>query len=217
MAATGRRVDRATLQGRRQLDELGREIRQARVAAGLSQAEVGRAVRLDGSRISRIERGLVRGVSLITLSRLATVVGLDLSVRAHPAGQPLRDRAHLVLLERLRSRLHADARWKVEVPLPLPGDQRAWDAVAWCGSRKVGIEVETRVTDLQAAVRRATLKQRDGGAGRLVLVLADTRWNRRVLRENAAYLAPLFDVHGRAALRALEQGRDPGGNAIVLL
>ena len=217
MGTTDRRVDRADRRGRRMVDELGREIRDARVAAGLSQASVGRAVGLDGSRISRIERGQVAGVALLTLTRLMGVVGLELGARAYPAGQPLRDRAHLALLGRLRSELHSSVGWRAEVPLPISGDQRGWDAVLTCGQIKIGADAETRPTDLQALVRRLTLKQRDGRVDRVLLVLRDTRWNRALVREHADYLRSAFPIDHSAALAALGAGRDPGGSALLLL
>ena len=217
MGTTDRRVDRADRRGRRLVDELGREIRDARVAAGLSQASVGRAVGLDGSSVSRIERGQVTGVALLALSRLMGVVGLELSARAYPAGQPLRDRAHLALLGRLRSRLHSNVGWQAEVPLPVPGDQRGWDAVLTCGQSKIGADAETRPTDLQALVRRLALKQRDGHVDQVLLVLRDTRWNRAVVREHGDYLRSAFPIDRRAALAALGAGHDPGGNALLLL
>lgn len=53
--------------------------------------------------------------------------------------------------------------------MPLPRDQRAWDAVTELWHLSVGIEAETRPTDLQALERRLLLKARDGGVARLVL------------------------------------------------
>jgi transcriptional regulator with XRE-family HTH domain len=217
MGTTDRRVHRADRHGRQLVADLAREIREARVAAGLSQASVGRAAGLSRSRVSRIERGIVARVPLLTLSRLLGVLGLELSARAYPAGQPLRDRAHLHLLERLRSHLHPSIRWQAEAPLPLPGDKRSWDHMLLCGAKRVGVDVETRCGDLQALARRAMTKHRDGGTDSFLLVLSDTRWNRRVVREHADYLASVFPLTGKDALRALEEGRAPEGNALVLL
>ena len=79
----------------------------------------------------------------------------------------------------------------------------------------IGIEGETRPTDMQELGRRLALKKRDGGVDRLILVLADTAWCRRLIRLND--LDAAFPVPGKVALRALGEGRDPGGDAIVLV
>ena len=100
--------------------------------------------------------------------------------------------------------------------MPLPRDQRAWDAVTELWHLSVGIEAETRPTDLQALERRLLLKARDGGVARLVLVLADSRANRSVLRIGGEGLRGSFPLQGRPALEALRGPRDPGCNLLVL-
>lgn len=146
--------------------DLTAELRRARTDRGLSQAEVGRAVGLSGQQVSRIERGLVPDVSVAGICRLLAVVGLELSARAYPAGEPIRDRAHRALLGRFRQRLHRSLRWRTEVPLPIGGDLRAWDGHVSGAGWHVGVEAETRPTDLQALERRLALKLRDGAVER---------------------------------------------------
>jgi hypothetical protein len=79
----------------------------------------------------------------------------------------------------------------------------------------IGVEGETRPGDMQELGRRLALKKRDGGADRLVLVLANTAWCRGVVRLND--LDTAFPVPGKVALKALADGRDPGGDSIVLI
>jgi len=50
----------------------------------------------------------------------------------------------------------------------------------------------------------------------MLLVVADTRHNRHVLRLAAADFAEAFPVSGRDALAALRRGEKPSGSAIVL-
>ncbi len=214
MPAIERAVDSARERARRVLAELGREIRAARVTRGLSQAAVASAAGLTQSQVSRVERALYPVVAVDALMRLAVAVGLDLSVKLYPGGPPLRDRAHGALLERFRRAVSPGWAWSSEVPLPIAGDRRAWDRVMRGAGVVIGIEGETRPTDLQELARRLTLKRRDGGVDRLILVLADTEWCRRLVRSTE--LESLFPVHSRVALRALAEGRDPGGDAIVL-
>jgi transcriptional regulator with XRE-family HTH domain len=101
-----RRVDRGAERGRYVVDVTLREIADARRNAGLSKAAVANAVGLSPSQYGRIERGRSPDVSVVTLARTAAVVGLELAMRVHPAGDALRDAGHLALLERLRARCH---------------------------------------------------------------------------------------------------------------
>ncbi|HYK95849.1 MAG TPA: helix-turn-helix transcriptional regulator [Candidatus Dormibacteraeota bacterium] len=187
----------------------------ARVNRGLSQRVVAVAARLTQAQVSRIERGLHESVPVSRLALLATAVGLDLSIKLYPAGQPIRDKAHIALFERLRRAAGPSWSWRSEVPLPIPGDKRAWDRVIVCGRVTIGIEGEMHPTDLQELGRRVALKKRDGNVDRLILVLADTAWCRRIVRLNE--LASAFPISGSAALKAIANGMDPGGDAIILI
>lgn len=51
----------------------------------------------------------------------------------------------------------------------------------------------------------------------MILVLADTRANRAALGALESTLGSDFPLRGREVLAALEEGRDPGGDGIVLL
>ena len=210
-------MDRGALRGREIIADLGREIRQARIAHGLSQVEVARAAGVSQPRLSVIERGQFGAVPVVTLARLMAIVGLDLSARAYPAGQPLRDAAHLELLDRLRSHLPRRLTWRTEAPLPAQGDPRAWDALIGSPPTTIGVEVETRVRDVQALERRVALKKRDGGTTRVILLVRNSRWNRSVVASNRERLSMGFPIPARVALAALRSGRDPGGDAVVLL
>ena len=196
---------------------LQRELRIARVDRGLSQASVAAALGIDRSWVSRVERGQVDDIGIVAASEMLAAVGLELSARAYPSGGPLRDAAHSALLDRLRSALHRCLGWSTEVPLPLVGDLRAWDALIRGRTWRCGVEAETRPTDLQALERRLTLKQRDGAVDVVLLLLLDSRYNRRLVREHADALHERFPVAGARALELLAAGTSLGGNAIILL
>lgn len=212
-----RAVDRGTRLGRRLIGTTGSELRMARESVGLSLAEVGRAVGMSYSQVGRIERATHPSVSILQLARIASVVGLDLSVRTYPNGSPFRDRAHLALIQRFRESLSPNLRIRTEVPLPTTGDLRAWDLLILGAGEPIGVEAETRLVDLQALERKIALKMRDGGIGRVVMVVAATRGNRLALREAGTALHASFPVAGRVALQALAQGRDVGGSALILI
>jgi transcriptional regulator with XRE-family HTH domain len=217
MAVKERHTDRGAIRAQRLLIDLGRELREARMSHGLSQRAVGRAVGISASQVSRIERARVPGVSFGLLAKLLAVVGLELSARAYPAAGPLRDRAHLDLLARLRTRLSSSLEWRTEVPLPNPGDPRAWDVVIGGQGWRCAVEAETRPRDLQALERRLGLKQRDGGVERVLLLLASTRTNRHLLREQGEALKQRFPLSSHDALEALAAGKRPASDALILL
>lgn len=154
---------------------------------------------------------------MLELARALAVVGFDLRLKAYPAGSPLRDIAHVQLLEAFRRRLGADVRWRTEVPLPNAGDRRSWDGLALVPPVRVGVEAETRAHDSQELQRRLAGKRRDGAVDHVVLLLADTRHNRAFLRSVGDGFRADFPVAGRDALTALAHSQDPRGSAIVLL
>jgi transcriptional regulator with XRE-family HTH domain len=212
-----RRIDGATRRTRRSLAALGTDIRHARVAAGLSQTRVGAAAGMSHSQVSRIESGRYESVRVIDLAHVASIVGLDVALRTYPGPDPLRDVAHIRLLERLRSEVAPTLEWQVEVPIGPPRDQRAWDAVIAGAGPLIAVEAETRIVDLQLIERRIGLKRRDSGIGRVVLLLSNSRWNRQAIELGCGLLQASFPVSGADALTSLLAGRDPGGSAVILL
>jgi transcriptional regulator with XRE-family HTH domain len=144
---------------------VGAEFLVARQAAGLSQRQLGRTLGVSHSMIGRIERGAARSVSIELVATIAAVLGLEMSVGLHPAGPPVRDRAHLALIERLRVRVSRGLRWRTEVPVPVAGDLRSADLVIDGASFGILVEAETRLVDVQAFERRVGAKQRDLGLG----------------------------------------------------
>ena len=196
--------------------DVGRSIREARLDRNLSLEQAARAAGLSGSQASRIERGLVPTVSIEQACRLAAAVGLDLSCRLYPGGAPVRDAGHAALLARLRARLHPSLVMATEVPLPIPQDQRSWDAVIKGRGWVEPVEAETRPNDGQALERRMMLKLRDAGFEHLILLLLDSAHNRRFVRGLGTF-AERFTVTGPVALERLAAGQYPGGSAIILL
>src|SRR6478609_7263487 len=96
-----RAVDRGARQGRYLVTRTATELLTARRAAGLSQREVGRQLRVSHTKVGRIERGEPGQITIEVAARMAAALGLRLSVTLHPDGNPVRDAAHLALLERL--------------------------------------------------------------------------------------------------------------------
>jgi hypothetical protein len=143
--------------------------------------------------------------------------GLDLSAGFHPAGDGLRDAGQQALGKRFRAVLNPVVRVTAEVPLPGPGDRRSWDLFLRVAEQRVGVELETRVRDVQWLVRRMRERERDGGADRVLLVLSASAHNRRVLAELIETLGPEYATSARIVIRALREGRPIPGSAVILL
>lgn len=164
--------------------------------------------------MSRIERGRATA-DLVVLAMFGSVVGLDLWVKLFPAGSPVRDAAHARLLGRLQARLPSEFRWRTEVPIPVPGDQRGIDAMIVEPAVDAGFELESRLLDSQAVTRRAALKQRDAGLACMILVLADTMANREAMAAAEPTLRAAFPLDGRSLLNALRSGQTPPAGGIL--
>jgi transcriptional regulator with XRE-family HTH domain len=201
---------------RQLIRKVGDQLRTARVVAGLSTRHVGAIVGISHTHVRRIELGLVKGLDIDLLSRIAAAVGCELSLGIYPAGPPVRDKAHIALLGRLKARLHRSIRWRTEVPIPIPGDLHSADATATARTFHATIEAETRLGDVQAAERKLRAKQRDLGTRRAILLVSDTRHNRAVIAA-VPDLRTQFPIDTRACLAALGRGEDPGGDCLVVL
>jgi DNA-binding XRE family transcriptional regulator len=216
MPAVTRIIDEATRRSAQLRRELGEELRQARLVAGLSQAVVGAAVGCSAATISRVERGLVRDLTFRHVSRHAAVVGLRLRADVLPSGVPLRDAAQARVINRLAPHVCPPFVWFLEMPVG-PKDMRAFDAGAIAPGCRIGFDVWSRVRDLQAQARLSQRKAVDAGIDRLILVFGDTTANRRSVRLAGEALARAFPLSSRQVLASLRDGRDPGGNGIVFI
>ena len=218
MTVRDRRVARATSLADALVENARREFRQARIAAGLSRGDVGRAMGLSPSQVDRFERGMLRDVRLGQLCLMMVAVGLVPSLRFFPDGDALRDAGQLRVIGRLRDRIPPAPRFRTEVPLAGAADRRAWDVVLDGTGCVDAFEIETRLADLQTVERRTMLKLRDDARVQHVfLVVADTRWNRMALAAGREVLRGNFPLDTRESLASLGAGRCPGANGIIIL
>src|SRR5262245_65887560 len=102
MTTRQRAVDLGVVRGRELVAHCIAEIRTARRNAGLSQEDASSAAGLSRARFGRIERGEDGQASIDELARIASALGLELSVRLFPAGDPVRDAGPRAGLERFR-------------------------------------------------------------------------------------------------------------------
>ncbi|MEO5704066.1 MAG: helix-turn-helix domain-containing protein [Candidatus Limnocylindrales bacterium] len=187
-----------------------------RRSMGLSLREAAERLGTSHDRLARAEKADPSALTIDLAARLAALLGLQLAVSLHPDGDAIRDRPQLGLLERFRRRLPALATWRTEVAVPIAGDQRSGDAMVTIPAVEMLVEAETHLGDFQAVERRIGAKARDLGANRVVLLLADTRHNRTMVNTIPA-IRQRFPVDQRSWFRAIANGEDPGGDALVIL
>ena len=197
------------------------ELREARVTAGVGQSAVATALGTSQANYWRIEAGQVAAISVERLAEMASVLGLELSMGLHPIGETVRDKGQLALARRFESPL--SPRWRVtsETLLPMPGDLRAWDKLLRLRDEVpphlVGVDLETRIHDMQALVRRTRLRERDGQVDVILLVLSDSATNRRLVDELRTMLGPSYATSSRSLLGALRRGVRLGGSGVILI
>ena len=180
----------------------GRELRIARVSAGLSQARLAALAEASQTEVSKAERAQ-GDVSLAARCRLAAACGYELGWRLYPvATVRMRDSGQLTLAQAIVGAAHASWRPRLEVPVAA-GDARAADLVLEGAAEVIHIEIERALVDFQAQLRAAQLKrqaiaEREERPVRLVIAVPDTRTSR-------ARLAPFSDVISRALSAASAQ------------
>ena len=216
MAGGRTRIGDAAWSARLLRTDVGREIHEARIAAGISLRTAAGSVGISHAQFGRIERAAIPNVSVEQLCRACAAVGLRFAGRAYPDGDPVRDRAQLALIERLRALLPSTITIRTEVPLPIERDRRAWDLVALVEPDPTAVEAESRLWDIQALLRRLELKQRDGGMRCVILLVNDTPANRRVLALHRSDLLVTFPLSGREVLASLKGCATPANGMLVL-
>ena len=213
-------------QARRQSTRLGDELHELRRRAGLTQAAIGRALGVDRTVISRLERGDPR-VGIRVRFGVAAVLGADLRMTAYANSGPLiRDAAQARIVEWILAVI--DRRWRRTVEAAIPGlDRRSIDLRLDGPSRTVLCEVETRVGSLEEIIRELHAK-RDALRGSLgsgpradlpihaVLVLPRTRHHQAILREHPRTIQAAFPMRPDAVAAALEDVAAPwSGDGIL--
>jgi len=197
--------------------EIGREVRTARQGGSISQRTAGALVGISHAQLGRIERAELRNLTLEQAARACSAVGLRLSARAVPWADHALDAGQLGVIRRFEQLLPPGTTLDREVPFPIAGDRRAWDGLFRLEHRRIAVEAETRIRDVQALDRRCSLKLRDGHADVLILVVADTTWNRGVLGDHREALRATFPLDGRQIRPLLRAGRAPEANGIVVV
>jgi len=211
MAANRTAIREGDRQARRQAARLGDELTELRLRAGLTQSAVGRALDVDRTVISRLERGDPR-VGLPIRFRAAALLGADLRLSAYARSGPLiRDTAQARIVESILAGI--DQRWRRTVEASLPGqDRRSVDLRLDGPAGVVLCEVESRVGSLEEIIRelhskRDAFRAAAGAAVGLpihaVLILPKTRHHLEIVRHHPATIEAVFPMPSDAVGAAL--------------
>lgn len=206
----------------------GRALRALRIRRGMGQAALARRVGVSRATISRVERGLIGGMTLGRLSDVAAGLGAAFQVSVRWNGEALDrllDEGHARLVAVVVSLL-GELGWEtgVEVSFAIGGERGSIDVLGYhrpSGSLLVG-EVKSVVPDaggtvygLDRKARLAPLIARERGlvVRRVsrILFVAESRTARRRIGRFASLWAAAFPVRGRQLLAWL---RDPSERTI---
>ncbi len=173
----------------------------------------------SASQLWRLEAGEVAAVTLTRLAEMASVLGYEISLGLHPIGDPIRDKGQQALARRFDAIPSETWQSTSETLLPLPGDRRAWDKLLQLigTDYRVGVDLETRIRDIQELTRRTRLRERDGAVDAILIVLSDSATNRRLVDELRATLGREYATAPRSILAALRGGRRLIGSGVDLV
>ena len=187
------------------------------MTANLSGRSIARALGWSHARYGRFEIRSAASRSIQDVAEVAAVLGLELSARLFRVEDAIRDAAHQPLRTRFLALLAPSFKAVSEVLFPHPGDRRSWDLLLRLGAELTGVELETRVRDVQLLVRRIRDREREGGADHVLLVLSASRHNRQLLPELLEAFGERFQTPPRQILTALREGEPIPGSGVILL
>jgi len=207
--------------------QIGRMIRDVRLAHNLRQEDVAARAGVGRQTISRLESGLLDGMTVGSLRAISRAMGMPSIVGLgwrSPEIDRLRDRWHAALVERIARALLTSG-WEVvpEYTFSSYGERGAVDSLAWNSARRalfIG-EGKTRIWDLQDTLARLDRKRRllpvllrrergwRAEAVGVVLVMPEKSTHRHLIERHAAtFGAALLDRQIRVR-RWIQQ---PSGN-----
>ena len=216
------------------MDDLrvGRIARVLRQRLRLRQVDVGARSGVGRDVVHRIEHGRIGGMTVRTLRAVFAAFDAEVVVIVRWRGGELDrlvDRRHAQLGGRFTTMVHHIG-WgsAPEVTYSEFGERGAIDALAWNPATRtlLVVEVKTELTSIEETLRRHDAKCRlapriardrfgwDAADVARVLVLADTRTNRRAVGRHEALLSRVYPVRGRELPRWF---RRPAGSIGGLL
>lgn len=221
MASRETRLQRGRRRGRELLNSRLADLRSRRIVLGIGQPQLAAELGISVSQLWRMEARISEGVGVIRLSEVASLLGLEVSLGLHPIGDPIRDKGQQALGKRFDALVGPAWRSTAETLLPGSGELRAWDRLLrLVGYRErylVGVDLETRIRDIQDLVRRTRGRERDGQTDAILIVLSDSATNRRLVDQLRVALGPDYQTSPRQIGAALREGRPLPGSGVILI
>src|SRR5271157_2580177 len=163
--------------------QIGRVVQTVRVARDLRQQDVAARAGVSRPTVSRLERGMIEGMTVGSLRAISRALGMPSIVSLGwrvPEIDRLRDRLHAAMVEQVSSML-ANQGWETrpEYSFSHYGERGSTDILAWhaaCQALLI-VETKTRLWDMQDLLTSLDRKRR------LVptLVVNDFGWKARLV------------------------------------
>lgn len=195
---------------------IGAGLRAIRLRAGRTQEELSIAAGVPRGVVSRIERGLLRGVPLDALRAVAAALGAGIDVWVRWQGGDLGrlvNARHSALHEAFAGRFGVIGSWafEPEVSFSIGGERGVIDVLGWHAASRTLLVVELKTEFVDINDLMATVDRKRRLAGRIAadrgweatsvsswVVVAEGRTNRRALARHRAALRAKFPADGRA-------------------
>lgn len=174
---------------------------------------------MSGDKVWKLEHQRLPSLSIADACEIGAILGLDFSARVYPNDAPVRDAGQARRLLRILASVGQPLSYRTDVALPKVEGMsglRAWDAVIYGIGERTGVELEVRLGDMQAMTRRHNLKLRDDPVDHFLLAIADTKHNRRILRDFGDLLPGLPRLRTASVLKLLESGLHPATGLILV-
>lgn len=210
---------------------IGRAIRAVRIRRGWRQVDVAVAAGVSQDLVSRLERGLLDGVTVRRLRAVISALDMELALIPRWRGAEL-DRLlgarHSVLHEEVGAWLAGIGGWQTapEVTFAIYGERGVIDILAWHAASRslLVIELKTEIGDVQELVgtmdrklrlARQVARERGWDAATVSgwVIVAASRTNRRRVAAHATMLRSAYPADGRQMSAWI---REPRGAIVAL-
>ncbi len=207
--------------------KLGRTYRAARIRKGLRQDDVAATAGVGQDSVSRLERGVLGGMTVDRIRAIGQAVGilLDLTPRWHGGElDRLLGARHSAMHEAVAARFASLPGWAAvpEVTFSIYGERGAIDILAWHAPTRtlLVIELKTEIVDVQELLGTLDRKRRlapkvaaeRGWVPATVgvwLILVEGRTNRRRVDAHRTVLRAALPADGRTMHAWLAEPRGP--------